>query len=409
MFCTGYSVQNPTNNPYHPSLLQDHLRKALRLSECPRIEALLDRCCLFQDPTGKGKIGNKGSGNASDDPSTCSATGSISVASLISFVENGRRQAPKSTSGEQDRERQQQQQRQKHYLLHNHLPQQRHQFPFSITSDEKLSRQSKSPQTPSPSLSSQLPTASTPVSVVKATIEPIHSSDARSHGTADMSTPPSSPATAPASCQGTSTHAPSPRGNYSHGTTASVNDNERESAANPASTDGEGLADGTGGDILSPRIVPLTSKWALSPSTTPTNAKKPSGGTQKGTGTTNTPMNRGGRQEDANVQNHRPPSLSATTSSSGGTGAEKLGEDSKLDNGRETLPVNKEESRERGGGHCTTLVRHLGAVLGLRGKDAYRRPGSGLPVWRKRETLIQERIVQYTTLDEEGTVSVFLR
>eukprot|EP00752_Nemacystus_decipiens_P012420 g11003.t1 len=62
------------------------------------------------------------------------------------------------------------------------------------------------------------------------------------------------------------------------------------------------------------------------------------------------------------------------------------------------------ESSTRDGGHCTTLVKHLGAVLGLRGKGAYRRPGPGQPVWRKRETLIQERIVQYTTLDEEGTV-----
>lgn len=63
------------------------------------------------------------------------------------------------------------------------------------------------------------------------------------------------------------------------------------------------------------------------------------------------------------------------------------------------------ESGSRGDGHCTALVKHLGAVLGLRGKEAYRRPGPGQPVWRKRETLIQERIVQYTTLDEEGTVS----
>ncbi len=61
-------------------------------------------------------------------------------------------------------------------------------------------------------------------------------------------------------------------------------------------------------------------------------------------------------------------------------------------------------SSRRNGGHCTALVRHLGAVLGLRGKEAYRRPGPSQPVWRKRETLIQERIVQYTTLDEEGTV-----
>lgn len=70
----------------------------------------------------------------------------------------------------------------------------------------------------------------------------------------------------------------------------------------------------------------------------------------------------------------------------------------------EEAPAREKESSKRGGGHCTMLVRHLGAVLGLRGREAYRRPGPGQPVWRKRETLIQERIVQYTTLDEEGTV-----
>lgn len=54
---------------------------------------------------------------------------------------------------------------------------------------------------------------------------------------------------------------------------------------------------------------------------------------------------------------------------------------------------------------CMTLVRHPGTTLGLRGEEAYRRPGPVHPVWRKKETLIQERIVQYTTLDDEGRVS----
>jgi len=32
----------------------------------------------------------------------------------------------------------------------------------------------------------------------------------------------------------------------------------------------------------------------------------------------------------------------------------------------------------------------------------YRRPGGERDVWRKREVLVQERIVQYTTVDKEG-------
>lgn len=68
-------------------------------------------------------------------------------------------------------------------------------------------------------------------------------------------------------------------------------------------------------------------------------------------------------------------------------------------------PAEDDAKDSAGGGHCTMLVKHLGTVLGLCGEDAHRRSGSVQPVWRKRETLIQERIVQYTTLDEKGTVS----
>jgi hypothetical protein len=52
----------------------------------------------------------------------------------------------------------------------------------------------------------------------------------------------------------------------------------------------------------------------------------------------------------------------------------------------------KKDSRE--------LVKHKGTTLSLHGKDAARRPRPDHPLWRKRETLIQERIVEYTTVSE---------
>ncbi|CAM9921906.1 unnamed protein product, partial [Choristocarpus tenellus] len=51
---------------------------------------------------------------------------------------------------------------------------------------------------------------------------------------------------------------------------------------------------------------------------------------------------------------------------------------------------------------CTALAKFLGGVLTLSGREAHRRARPIRPVWRKKETLIQERIVQYTTLDESG-------
>lgn len=44
------------------------------------------------------------------------------------------------------------------------------------------------------------------------------------------------------------------------------------------------------------------------------------------------------------------------------------------------------------------VVLHKGTTLGWHGQDGVRRPKPKHPLWRKRETLIQERIVEYTTV-----------
>mmetsp|Transcript_26619 Transcript_26619/g.34974 ORF Transcript_26619/g.34974 Transcript_26619/m.34974 type:complete len:684 (+) Transcript_26619:96-2147(+) len=48
------------------------------------------------------------------------------------------------------------------------------------------------------------------------------------------------------------------------------------------------------------------------------------------------------------------------------------------------------------------LTPHKGTTVTLHGKDAYRKPWTSRPVWQKREIVLQERIVIYTTVDEEG-------
>jgi len=47
---------------------------------------------------------------------------------------------------------------------------------------------------------------------------------------------------------------------------------------------------------------------------------------------------------------------------------------------------------------CRELWRHPGTTVSLTPADAYRRPGPQRPLWRKRETVVHERIVQYTTV-----------
>ncbi|CAN0091001.1 unnamed protein product, partial [Pylaiella littoralis] len=161
---------------------------------------------------------------------------------------------------------------------------------------------------------------------------------------------------------------------------------------------GEPSVDAAGVELLSPRVVPLTSKWALS---MPVVAPGSNDFTDSTTSTSTSTAREEG--EGRSSRSFMLPSLGAAVAPS--TSITRKQAEHKLEEGSEEISANQEKSSKRGGGkHCTTLVRHLGAVLGLRGKEAYRRPGPGQPVWRKRETLIQERIVQYTTLDEEGTV-----
>lgn len=142
-----------------------------------------------------------------------------------------------------------------------------------------------------------------------------------------------------------------------------------------------------GGKLMSPRIVPLTSKWKIirSKAAEPKKTRARSGMREEWKGMS-------GQNDSSSLD------ASKTREPSGKHMAEdRLGE-------RENCAIDLSAE----GGCCTTLVKHLGSVLGLRNKNVYRRPGPCQPVWRKRETLIQERIVQYTTLDEEGTVRILI-
>jgi len=50
------------------------------------------------------------------------------------------------------------------------------------------------------------------------------------------------------------------------------------------------------------------------------------------------------------------------------------------------------------------LARHAGFTLSHTPAASYRRAGPSRPLWRKRETVVHERIVQYTTVDADGMV-----
>ncbi|CAM9496526.1 unnamed protein product, partial [Ectocarpus sp. 12 AP-2014] len=154
--------------------------------------------------------------------------------------------------------------------------------------------------------------------------------------------------------------------------------------------------DSTGVELLTPRIVPLTSIRALSAAGATAAAAAAEGPNSTNNDSSfTTPISRAERKEEF--------SRHSSVHPSGGALGDGRAEEEK---GERKLEAGSQEDHKKrgGGGPCTSLVRHLGTVLGLRGKEAYRRPGPGKPVWRKRETLIQERIVQYTTLDEEGAV-----
>jgi hypothetical protein len=53
---------------------------------------------------------------------------------------------------------------------------------------------------------------------------------------------------------------------------------------------------------------------------------------------------------------------------------------------------------------CRELWHHPGATLALNNTDSHRKPRPSRPLWRKRETIVHERIVQYTTVDVDGVV-----
>lgn len=53
---------------------------------------------------------------------------------------------------------------------------------------------------------------------------------------------------------------------------------------------------------------------------------------------------------------------------------------------------------------CREILPHRGTTVGLTTRASYKRAGPTRPLWRKRETVVHERIVQYTTVDADGTV-----
>lgn len=362
---------------------QDHVRTALRLIECPRIEALLDRCCLFDLPVGSIERNKKNRNGGSSSPSVFPAAteGSISVAALLAFVEQGSRQQKKSISKQQQ------------------------QFPSGGSADRSSCEKSP-PPAPPPSPPSPLPTTTTSPASPSPFTELQHTDDAHcgveSGSPRQANHPPETTSVAP--CQVLST-SPSSSQLVSTPTcadaTATAAMSGSESTAANAVID-ESSVDAAGVELLSPHVVPLTSKWALA-KLAAAAAAAGSKNLSSNTTSTNVLTTREEKDEERFRQNSMSPRSGAAAFIRARVPAER-----KLGEGGEGVSVSQEESSKRGSGHCTTLVRHLGAVLGLRGKEAYRRPGPGQPVWRKRETLIQERIVQYTTLDEEGTVRVLL-
>ena len=60
----------------------------------------------------------------------------------------------------------------------------------------------------------------------------------------------------------------------------------------------------------------------------------------------------------------------------------------------------------REGIHHRALVKSTGLGIALSAKDAHRPTGPTKPLWRKREIVRQERIVEYTTVDETGVMQV---
>lgn len=266
--------------------VQNRLREALRLSECPQIEAILDRFIRGHPAIGSESF----------------PVGSISVAALISFVEAG---------------------------VSNKRPP-----PSSLPAIDGHSSDQPAP------LQSAIPACTSSVE--------IHEARPPATGSQPQySAPP-----------------------------AKTFD---------ASVDGDGVE-------LPPHVVPLTSKWAPVP---PTAADRKANGIA-----ISTPRGRGERRGSGE---NSPSALS-------GAGKEPMGALEVVDGSQQgaTGDIGRQPGSKHTFGHCKTLVKHLGSVLRLRGKEAYRRSGPFQPAWRKKETLIQERVVQYTTVDEEGMVSAII-
>ena len=113
------------------------------------------------------------------------------------------------------------------------------------------------------------------------------------------------------------------------------------------------------------------------------------------------------RALSAATTNQQKDEVTATTEKTSDGQEEKLEQPSRLYSSRAATgdPSGASSLIEYGYSSRESL-RPLGAVDGREGVDGHRRQGPVHPVWRKRETLVQERTVQYTTLDEKGTVSI---
>lgn len=282
--------------PDAPTSDQEDLRKALRLSECPRIEALLDRHLLNQPVAGL---------------KTDSAR-FVSVEALITFLNSSTRGAPR--------------------------------FPrLTSNGGEGVgeAERSTSPQPPPPP-------SNTPSVELHAARRP-EASESKSY---------------PGDLEPTLTP-----------TTTEAGELEE------ATTDGDRAARRS--DDLSPRVVRLTAKVALTESANPNEGNPDASG--------------GRRPGRAVIQNY--PSSSAPPLS----GEESPTSISRVNSWKEREDCESGPMKDK---PCVAITTHLGTTLGLPGTEAYRRPGPGKSVWRKRETVVQERTVQYTTLDETGTVRI---
>lgn len=367
---------------------QDRLRKVLRLIECPRIEALLDRCIL--DPP---------EANASSPP------GSTTVAALMAFVEAGSRRGPQSAAaGGGGGSNQKPPHRLPSAVAASKLPAElvhgnlKHpnvtagSLPLSPVTPRATSDTTSTAAT---GAANTVATAATTVATAAATAATGAATAvtaAATEATAETAAPPAT-ATTPG-IETTPATASTPVTTPSTDAATTPASTATEALTTTQSVDGDGDAYNDDDDdnpvgsesvhLLSPRVVPLISKRALRGSTAAETNAGVSG------------ANRRERPENPGACQGSPL-----------CSEQVLGEGTPPEEGRGGEPRDntKQSGGSSSGGHSTTLVRHLGAALGLRGKEAYRRPGRGQPVWRKRETVIQERIVQYTTLDEQGTVS----